>query len=185
MNSRKTRTSAAAPIVPGPGPLQIVQNGASSESFRYLPRWVEAKNIITLNGYRLKPYSMHLSAKENKRVLSDKELQRLLQKCLTAPADPLDHGVGFVIIHYARDGDYLLVSRWYGGNMLKHELFRVSYTKQGWRADPLRSTNIVACVWELQVITFERQAWVYTAMAKGGTEASFGMYLKTTLEGWV
>ncbi|MBZ5521882.1 MAG: hypothetical protein LAP21_06540 [Acidobacteriia bacterium] len=185
MNSRKARTSVAAGMTPGPGPLQIVQSTASNESFRYLPRWVEAKGIIALNGHRLKPYSMHISANESKRVLSNHELQELLRKCLKPPADPMDHGVGFVIVHYARDGDYLLVSRWYGGNMLKHELFRISHTRQGWRAVPLRSTNIVACVWELQVITFERQAWVYTAMAHGGTEASFDLYFRQTLQGWV
>lgn len=185
MNTRKARPSSSTRVAPGASPLQIVKNNSANESFRYLPRWVEAKGMIAVNGYRLKPYSMHIAMHESKRMLSSQELQGLLRKCLSTSADPMDHGVGFAIVHYARDGDYLLVSRWYGGNMLKHELFRISHTRQGWRAVPLRSTNIVACVWELQVITFERQAWVYTAMAKGGTEVSFDMYLKTTLEGWV
>ena len=181
----KTMTNTMKLNADGPGLVTLDQPAASKEAFEYFPRWVKAGTPIACNGHRLKPYAMHISAHQEKPVLSDLELQELLRSCVPPPADPLDHGVGFVIVHYARDGDYLLVSRWYGGNMLKHELFRISQTPQGWQAEPLRSTNIVACVWELQVITFERQSWVCTAMAKGGTEASFDSYLSMMLEGWV
>lgn len=177
MNPNEAATATLAPEQP--------QKTTEAEAFRYLPRWVEAGKPVSLNGYRLKPYSMYLTDKKEKTALQDSELHSLLQTCLPPSPEPLDHGVGFLIVHYARDGDYLLVSRWYGGNMLKHELFELLSDPGGWRAEPLRSTNIVACVWELQVITFERQSWVCTAMAKGGTEASFESYLNMVLEGWV
>jgi hypothetical protein len=186
MTSRESGTAAA--VISGlpdnsvASPEQPVSDG---EAFRYFPRWVEAGDVISLNGYRLKSYSMHLSDKKEKQVLENHDLQALLQACVPPASEPLDHGPGFVIVHYARDGDYLLISRWYGGNMLKHELFRLVQNAEGWQAEPLRSTNIVACVWELQVIAFERQAWVATAMAKRGTERSFKSYLNTVLEGWV
>lgn len=171
--------------VPAPGLEPPAHSVAGDPAFRYLPRWVESEELIAVNGYRLKPYSMHLSDRKQKPTIAPAELGSLLKNCVPASVEQLDHGVGFLMVHYARDGDYLLISRWYGGNMLKHELFRLTETGSGWQAEPLRSTNIVACVWELQVITFERQAWVCTAMAKGGTEASFNSYLQMVFEGWV
>jgi hypothetical protein len=164
---------------------QTAQSATGDLAFRYLPRWVEAQELIAVNGYRLKPYSMHLSDRKEKRTIPPAELRNLLKTCLPTSVEQLDHGVGFLMVHYARDGNYLLISRWYGGNMLKHELFRLTQTADDWQAEPLRSTNIVACVWELQIITFERQAWVCTAMAKAGTEASFNSYLQMVFEGWV
>jgi hypothetical protein len=184
MNSNKaTNTSVTA--VMDPAPAASDTSGTTREALQYFPRWVEAGKLIALNGYRLKSYAMFLSQQAPKEVLSDSDLENLLKKCLAPSTDPLDHGIGFVLVHYARDGNYLLASRWYGGNMLKHELFVLSHTAQGWHAEPLVSTNIVACVWELQVITFERQAWVSTAMTRGGTEDSFESYFRMVLEGWV
>ncbi len=186
MTSRESGTAAAVlsglPDNSVASPEQTVSDG---EAFRYFPRWVEAGDVISLNGYRLKSYSMHLSDKKEKQALENHDLQALLAACVPPAPEPLDHGPGFVIVHYARDGDYLLISRWYGGNMLKHELFQLVQNAEGWQAEPLRSTNIVACVWELQVIAFERQAWVATVMTKRGTEQSFKSYLNTVLEGWV
>ena len=183
MTSSKANTAVTAVMDPAPSPSE--PPGTTREALQYFPRWVEAGKLIALNGHRLKSYAMYLSQEAAKEVLSDSDLQNLLKKCLPPSTDPLDHGIGFVLVHYARDGNYLLVSRWYGGNMLKHELFVLSHAAQGWQAEPLVSTKIVACVWELQVITFERQAWVSTAMTKGGTEDSFQSYFKMVLEGWV
>jgi hypothetical protein len=156
----------------------------SSEAFRYVPRKAKPRSVITVNGYRLKPYEIYFDEAVKGRI-EDDELQGIISPCLPVSADPLDHGIGFVMVHFARDGNYLLLSRWYGGNMLKHDLFELKQTPAGWQMISLESTGIVACVWELQVITFERQTWVCTAMAKGGTEASFSAYLSTTLEGWI
>jgi hypothetical protein len=185
MNGHESGTATLVSGMSESGIAASDQPVTGPDAFRYFPRWVEAGAAISVNGYRLKPYSMHLSDKKEKQVLQDSDLRSLLQACVPPSPEPLDHGVGFVMVHYARDGDYLLISRWYGGNMLKHELFQLSQTAQGWQAEPLRSTNIVACVWELQVVAFERQSWVCTAMSKGGTEASFNSYLNMVLEGWV
>lgn len=156
----------------------------SSEAFRYVPRKVNPRPVIAVNGYRLKPYEIYFDEAVKGRI-EDDELQGIISPCLPVSDDPLDHGIGFVMVHFARDGNYLLLSRWYGGNMLKHDLFELKQTAGGWQVISLESTGIVACVWELQVIACERQTWICTAMAKGGTEASFSAYLNTTLEGWV
>jgi len=153
-------------------------------AFRYVPRRVKPRPVVSVNGYRLKPYEIYY-AEDGKIRLQEPDLKSLISQCLPASDDPLNHGVGFVMVHFARDGQYLLLSRWYGGNMLKHDLFEIKQMADGWQSTSLKSTGIVACVWELQVVTFERQAWVNTAMAEGGTECSYDRYLNTVLEGWI
>jgi len=183
----KLTESTGALVLDAPAPTieQASQGTSGNLAFRYLPRWVEAGTLIEVNGYRFKPYWMHISDRKEKQTIPPAELHTLIKTCVPSSVEPLDHAVGFLMVHYARDGNYLLISRWYGGNMLKHELFRLTHTEDGWQAEPLRSTNIIACVWELQIITFERQAWVCTAMAKGGTAESFNSYLQIVFEGWV
>jgi hypothetical protein len=156
----------------------------SALAFQYVPRRIKPRPVVTVNGYRLKPYEIYY-AEDGKIRLQEPDLLSLISQCLPASDDPLDHGLGFAMVHFARDGQYLLLSRWYGGNMLKHDLFEIKQKAGGWQSSSLKSTGIVACVWELQVVTFERQAWVSTAMAEGGTEPSFDRYLSTVLEGWI
>ena len=107
MTSRESGTAAAVlsglPDNSVASPEQTVSDG---EAFRYFPRWVEAGDVISLNGYRLKSYSMHLSDKKEKQALENHDLQALLAACVPPAPEPLDHGPGFVIVHYARDGDY-------------------------------------------------------------------------------
>jgi hypothetical protein len=106
---------------------------------------------------------------------------------LREPPQPGDHGLGFLILHYGMDGDYLLVSDWYDANMLKH---RVRGAETG--ADgsvtfmPLAQRDLIACVWELEVIKFERDAWVRTVLARGQLDqAGLDAYVGSTFSGWV
>ena len=53
------------------------------------------------------------------------------------------------------------------------------------RLESLEPTRIVACVWELEVIKFERDAWVRTAMAGLGRPESLEAYFAAQMCGWV
>lgn len=168
------------------GPSEVNGSSAvSSDALRYAPRVVKPRPAILVNGYRLKVYELYYEAPASGFRLGEEELRRVVGQCLPAAKDPLEHRAGFVIAHFARDGSYLLVSRWYGGNMLKHDLFEITESGGGWQIKSLSSTGIVACIWELQVIAFERQAWVNKAMTHGGREGSLRQYMDTLLEGSV
>jgi hypothetical protein len=85
------------------------------------------------------------------------------------------------------DGTYLLVSQWYDANMLKHWVRGAKDDADGSTTlAPLAQSDLVACVWELEVIRFERDAWVNTVLAHGELdETSRDAYLATTFSGWV
>lgn len=141
--------------------------------------------MILTNGHRLKRYEVRAADADCQISLTEADWHGLLESYLPVDADERDHRTGFAILHYALDGTYLLVSRWYGGNMLKHEAFDIDAAGNSLRLRSLHDTRIVACVWEFEVMAFERNAWVRTAMLNGGTPASLEAYLGTHFTGWV
>lgn len=73
--------------------------------------------------------------------------------------------VSFVILHWAREGYFLLVCRWVDENMLMEDVFFSTFS------DPLAFTRfhenrITACVWELFVIYRESCCWAKNYLAR-------------------
>lgn len=153
--------------------------------FDYHPRPVQSLSPILIDDYRMKRYELSVAEPAVDKTFSDDNWRAFLAGCLPRNGDAREHRVGFAILHYAQDGNYLLVSRWYGGNMLKHEAFTLTQAANGWSLDPLLESRIVACVWELEVMSFERDAWVRTAMAQHGSAPSLELYLDSKFRGWV
>lgn len=78
-------------------------------------------------------------------------------------------GVGFVIEHQGDNVDYLVLGWWDRDNELPLRVY-VRDGVQLWR--PARGGESV-CVWDLQVIWAERQAYVGTVMAPDGTADAY------------
>jgi hypothetical protein len=67
-------------------------------------------------------------------------------------------GVGFLIIHDARDTCYALIDWWVGAGELHQQVFAAPRERPEGLA-PLR-TPAIGSVWELAVTGHERQAWL-------------------------
>lgn len=153
----------------------------------YSPRLVKALPPVDVCGRALKVYGMFSEPERSAALPAPDWLQQQAASVLREPPQQGDHPVGFLILHYAMDGDYLLVSQWYDANMLKHWV-RGSAVDAGGSTTltPLAQRDLVACVWEIEVIKFERDAWVNTVLARGRLDqASLDAYLATTFSGWV
>ena len=72
-------------------------------------------------------------------------------------------GAGFAILHEGEEGLWLLLHWWLAGGIATQLLWRsgVGDRTEFIDADPL----LMACVWELGIIDFERRAWIETAMS--------------------
>jgi hypothetical protein len=72
-------------------------------------------------------------------------------------------GAGFAILHQGEEGCWLLLHWWLGGGILARKLWRADLAPDApfEEADPL----LLACVWELGIIEWERRAWIETVMA--------------------
>lgn len=70
---------------------------------------------------------------------------------------------GFAILHQGEEGLWLLLHWWLEGGIATHILWRsdLDGNPEFVPAEPL----LMACVWELGIIDFERRAWMETAMS--------------------
>lgn len=130
----------------------------------YAPRPVRFLGLHLERGFRLKTYSIvHPSApwvRERFQSGFALALQELPQPALR-PDRP---GLGFVILHQGRTGDYVVLCWWDRENELPIRVF--VRDPEGWRA--ARGSESV-CVWDLEVIGHERDA--YVAALLGGDAA--------------
>ncbi len=114
------------------------------------------------NGYLLKNYSISFG-----------ELPlngEIFEPGITLAASELPHpahhvgrpGLGFLICHQGRTGDYIILCWWDRENELPIRVF--VRDDKGWR--PARGSESV-CVWDLEVIWHERCAYVETMLKPG------------------
>jgi hypothetical protein len=88
--------------------------------------------------------------------------------------------VATLIIHKWRGGHFAIISWWIGENMMQILVFLAT------NEEPLNfrlysDKGIVTCVWELEILWFERNAWVQEVLKKQITESNIHNYLQITL----
>lgn len=99
---------------------------------------------------------------------------------------PTDHPLGFVIVHLADDGWYLLLSRWNNANNLRHRVRALDAGPAGLRARAMDDAEIIACVWELRLVLHEVDAWIASVLLPPGdvvTPQAAEAYLAARYEG--
>ena len=140
-----------------------------THAFRpYAPRPVQFCVVAEPRGYRLKQYVIVYDGPFRGDDFRDG--LRLAFEALPAPAVTADRpGVGFAIAHQGNGADYVVLGWWDRENELPLRVFVRPQTPDGaWR--PARGGESV-CVWDLEVIWFERQAYVQTVLGGEDVEA--------------
>jgi hypothetical protein len=129
---------------------------------RYEPRPIRFDRVRDVDGWRLKVYTVTYgttpvdwSGFDPAMALIDAALPR-------PPITESRHGVGFVILHQGRTALYGVLGWWDNENELPLRVFvRGLERSSEWR--PARASESV-CVWDLQIIGFERDAYVATLL---------------------
>jgi hypothetical protein len=143
----------------------------------YAPRPIRPLGVRTHAGWLVKAYGITFGAAalDPARFVGGEAL------ALAALPDPPRTdgrpGVGFLILHQGRTGDYAVLGWWDNENELPLRVF-VRPPDGGWR--PARGGES-ACVWDLQVIAFERDAYVATVLAADAPADPVAAYLGRSL----
>jgi hypothetical protein len=129
-------------------------------SERYEPRPVRFLELIERDGWRFKVYSIVYGPHPLDRAIYDDAIDRALRD-LPRPAVTVHRpGVGFIICYQGCGWHYLVVSWWDNENELPQHIYvrpiDVTPGMQWRRAAGGESI----CVWDLQVIAAEREAYV-------------------------
>ena len=146
---------------------------------RYVPRPVRTLGLGQPCGYRIKRYAITFGGGPF-READFGDGMRLAFEALPHPAVTTARpGVGFAIAHQGNGADYTVLGWWDNENELPLRVVVRPQTPDGaWR--PARDGESV-CVWDLEVIGFERQAYVETVLSGGTVED----YLQRTMENGV
>jgi len=133
----------------------------------YQPRdchFIEAKKVA---GIDLKLYLICSSQFGLADIPAQDVLEQLYAQAFNGWQAQNDHNVGFAILHLADDGLYFLASVWNDANMIRHKVLGLSYDADGNTViAPLGEPSIIACVWELKLMSFERDAWIECVLNK-------------------
>jgi hypothetical protein len=148
----------------------------------YAERLIRFLGIWEVNGWRLKVYGISAT-----RGLHDPETvssemidsgRRIAEKVFTRNPTTNSYALGYVIFHEGRLANWLLLDWWADEIQVRHQLFKSP------SADPAAfervTSDLVACIWELRVIGFEREAWI-EAMLKSPRRPDVRRYLDSRL----
>ena len=133
----------------------------------YAERKIQFLGLRELGSCTLKVYSVVYGEDELNQPKFDKGLELASSEIPPADASNGRLGVGFAILHQGQTGDYVVLSWWDRENELPT---RVYLGENGlWRP---ANANESFCVWDLEVIWFEREAYLKSILCRTGASIS-------------
>lgn len=87
----------------------------------------------------------------------------------------------FLIIHVATEGIFCILNWWVGENMLNTHIFLSSHN-DNYKFKQISGDGLSCCVWELEVIHHEKQAWIKHVL-KNAPNMDYQAYLGDIFEG--
>lgn len=119
-----------------------------------------------MGGWRLKAYSIAHGTEQASHALIE-AARDLTRERLPSGIGSSNYGVGFVGIHQGRTSNFVFVDWWAEENELHHHVY-VSAKTRPEAFECKTGTGLAACVWDLALMAFEREAWVETVLKPGG-----------------
>lgn len=145
----------------------IVQDALEVRPFA--PRSIVAHDVLAHDDWRLKRYAITVDDVPLPWDAFDDGVAMALATLPRPAIAPGRLGAGFLIAHRGRGADYLVLGWWSEENELPTRVLRRDQRPGAtWR--PARDGESF-CVWDLQVVAFERDAWVDTVLSNDADRA--------------
>lgn len=140
----------------------------------YVPRPVESHGRMQRSGHELKLYSIRYGGAPIDLDAYGEGIEMALSRLPHADPEAGRPGLGFLIVHRGRGMDYVVLAWWDRENELPVRVF--VRPDEDWR--PAGESESF-CVWDLEVMNHERNAYVETVLREkpDGAEA----YLRRVL----
>ena len=153
--------------------MNITSGPYKERPIRFLELWTSA-------GWRLKVYGIAYNHPTPRPELVEAAKIVAAQRLANVPNSMRHYSVGFVGVHDGRTSNFVFVDWWADENELHHHVY-VSPTDEPARLTYSTPSGLVACVWDLRVMEFERQAWLDTVL-KQSSNPDFDAYLNIRLD---
>lgn len=128
----------------------------------YQPRPIRFLELWQTNDWRIKVYGIAYRRPLPRPELIHAAKQMAQQRLQTVTAS--HYHTGFLGIHDGRGANFVFVDFWAEENELHHHVY-VSPADKPMQLEYATPTGLTACVWDLRVVCFERQAWLDAILA--------------------
>ncbi len=133
----------------------------------------QARDILTLpiaehDGWRIKRYAILAKNRKFDEKIASAALdaaKKRLPKAGKLDDPDNNHGVGFQIIHFAEVAVVSPLFYWMWGSVLAN----TKQMRAQWETPTIFEdgiSEVVGCVWELEIITFEIQSWMNAMLCR-------------------
>ena len=119
-----------------------------------------------INNWKLKIYSISAGGDDLPGEVL-KSVIEFVSEQFTWPEN-LEPGFGFVTVHFGEDAIWLLIDLW-ANEILHHFIYAASFNSPP-IFRPAPDDGTAACVWELEITKYERDAWVKHVLSKPQNE---------------
>jgi len=136
--------------------------------YSYFPRPTRFLGVIDYAGYRLKCHAITVDGQWPDQVDWQPAITTLCTELPQPARSDVRPGVGFLILHHGRGADYLVLGWWDNGNELPLRLRIREHGRADWRAAQAHES---ICVWDIELIAAERDAYVATVLGGRGIAA--------------
>ncbi len=130
----------------------------------YVPRPVRFLELWAVDGWRLKLYGLSYQRPAIRSELVPLAKQAARERLRESAAGRPHYQVGYVGINDGRGAVFIFVDFWADENELHHHVY-VAPKDQPDQLTYQTPSGLTACVWDLSVLAFERQAWVEAVLA--------------------
>jgi hypothetical protein len=147
---------------------------------RYQRREVRLLERRRVGGWQMKLYGISYAAVVPDPRLVAAALRLAAGVLPEPPVTATRYGVGFMGVHEGRGSNLVFVDWWARENELHHHAW-ASPEGEFQHFEYITPAGLAACVWDLAIIGFERQAWIDAVLAPPNPD--FTRYLTAALEG--
>ncbi len=134
-----------------------IEESYKKRAIRFLELWNHS-------GWTLKIYGITYQGEFPRSNIIERA-KILACECLPNPAITENrYGVGFIGVHDGRGASFIFIDWWSDENELNHQVYVASHGNPE-EFTYVTPTGLIACVWDLRVLCFEREAWIQTVLA--------------------
>ncbi len=126
----------------------------------YEARKVEFKELIDINDWKIKIYTISKSGKFDHPQFYKavkKELEKWL--LLDNSFNPSNDKIGFLVLHSGNEGIFSIINWWIDKHMMNTHIF-LSRLNEPTNFTKISGDGLAPCIWELEIINHERVSWM-------------------------
>lgn len=147
----------------------------------YKPRRITFEGMVQVAGWYVKTYCItNRAAFSSHEVYTNAIAQLPLWLTDLGNAQLPVYKQAFLILHEAREGVWILLNWWTGGEMIETKVLFSSFDTPNIITNSPYNTSSLLCVWELEVFAHERRSWIEHILAKAGNP-DYAAYTSDTL----